>query len=79
MQEKIFRALKVICGGEFMENVKIFKVRGEYLMSEYAGFKDATNIALESAGKNLDTEVSNFLRENFNKYFQDFCKVLEKK
>ena len=47
------------------ENVKIFKVRGEHKMSEDDSFKVAKNIALESAEKNLDTEVANFLRENF--------------
>ena len=47
------------------ENVKIFKVRGEYKMSEDDSFKTAKNIALESAEDNLYTEVENFLRENF--------------
>ena len=47
------------------ENVKIFKVRGEYKMSEDDSFKTAKNIALESAEENLYTEVENYLRENF--------------
>ena len=47
------------------KNVKIFNVRGEYKMSEDDSFKTAKNIALELAEKNLDTEVKNFLRENF--------------
>ena len=34
-------------------------------MSEDDSFKTAKNIALESAEENLDTEVENYLRENF--------------
>ena len=49
-----------------MENVKIFKVRGEYRMSEDDSFKNAKNIALELAEINLNTEIKHFLRKNFN-------------
>ena len=51
--------------------VKIFRVRGEYRMSEDDNFKTAKNFALESAEKNLDAEVKNFLRENFNNLDDD--------
>ena len=48
-----------------VENIKIFKVHGEYKMSEDDSFKTAKNIALDLAEENLDTEVESFLRENF--------------
>ena len=40
-------------------------------MSEDDNFKTAKNFALESAEKNLDAEVKNFLRENFNNLDDD--------
>ena len=48
------------------ENVKIFKVRGEYKMSEDDNFKTAKSRALDSAEKNLGVEVENFLRERIS-------------
>ena len=63
--KKFCGKIKKNLGGEIVENLKIFEVRGEYKMSEDDSFKSAKNIALELAEKNLDTEVTNFLLENF--------------
>lgn len=61
------------------ENLKVFKVTGEYKMSEDDNFKTAKNISLDSALKILDGEVKNFLRDNFkNLDDDDIPKIAEK-
>jgi len=66
-------------GGDFMENVKIFNAKGEYTMSEDETFKTAKTIALDSALKNLDDDVKNFLHDSFkNLDDDDIAKIAEK-
>ena len=68
-------------GGEIMENenLKIFKICGEYRMTEEDNLKTAKNISLDSAFKILDGEVKNFLRDNFkNLDDDDIPKIAEK-